>query len=178
MMLIQVQLLVDCSDGELARWRGRTGASGIYLDRLGHYVTDAGLAIAVGVHADGGLGSPHRWTTLGLLTGVLVLVTKAETDLVHAARANAGLSPARDDAETARPRVSLLARLRRLVAHFPFNRALLALEMSLLAAIAAGSDAVVGTDLGMRVLTATLLVVAGIVTVAHLASVLASGRLR
>ena len=178
MALIQVQLLVDCSDGELARWRGRTGASGIYLDRLGHYVTDAGLAIAVGVHADGGLGSAHRWTTLGLLTGVLVLVTKAETDLVHAARANAGLSPARDDAETARPRVSLLARLRRLVAHFPFNRALLALEMSLLAAVAAGSDAVVGTDLGMRVLTATLLVVAGIVTVAHLASVLASGRLR
>jgi len=177
-VLIQLQLLVDCSDGELARWRRKTGASGIYLDRLGHYVTDAGLAIAVGVHADGGLGSSHRWTTVGLLTGVLVLVTKAETDLVHAARASAGLPPARDDAETAAPRVSLLARLRRLVAHFPFNRALLALEMTLLAMAAAAVDAVADTDLAMRVLTATLAVIAGIVIVAHLASVLASGRLR
>jgi hypothetical protein len=183
-VLIQVQLLVDCSDGELARWRRGpggvpgTGASGIYLDRLGHYVTDAGLAIAVGVHADGGLGSAHRWTTLGLLTGVLVLVTKAETDLVHAARASAGMPRARDDAETAAPRVSLLARLRRLVAHFPFNRALLALEMTLLAILAAVADAIADTDLGMKVLTATLAIIAGIVIVAHLASVLASGRLR
>jgi phosphatidylglycerophosphate synthase len=183
MLLIQVQLLVDCSDGELARWRRHngsrdTGASGIYLDRLGHYVTDAGLAIAVGVHADGGLGAAHRWTTLGLCTGVLVLVTKAETDLVHAARASAGLLPARDDAATATPHASLLRRLRRLAYRFPFNRALLAFEMTVLATVAALASAIAGSDLGMQVLTATLLGVAGFVTVAHLASVLASGRMR
>jgi phosphatidylglycerophosphate synthase len=183
MLLIQVQLLVDCSDGELARWRRRngspeTGARGIYLDRLGHYVTDAGLAIAVGVHADGGLGSAHRWTTLGLCTGVLVLVTKAETDLVQAARASAGLPPARDDVATATPQVSLLRRLRRIVARFPFNRALLAFEMTVLATVAGAVSAGAGTDLGMKVLAGTLLGIAGFVTLAHLASVLASGRLR
>ena len=183
MVLIQLQLLVDCSDGELARWRRHlgsqaTGASGIYLDRLGHYVTDAGLAIAVGVHADGGLGSAHRWTTLGLCAGVLVLVTKAETDLVHAARASAGLLPARDDAATATPQVSLLRRLRGIVYRFPFNRALLAFEMTVLATVAAVASAVADTDLGMQVLTGTLLGIAGFVTLAHLASVLASGRLR
>jgi len=183
MLLIQVQLLVDCSDGELARWRRHqgsraTGARGIYLDRLGHYVTDAGLAIAVGVHADGGLGSPHRWTTLSLCAGVLVLVTKAETDLVQAARASAGLLPAPDDAATATPQVSLLRRMRRLVARFPFNRALLAFEMTVLATVASVVSAAAGSDLGMKVLTATLLGIAAFVTLAHLASVLASGRLR
>src|SRR4051794_38562424 len=30
--LIQVQLLCDCCDGELARWRGTSGPRGIYLD--------------------------------------------------------------------------------------------------------------------------------------------------
>lgn len=183
MGLIQLQLLVDCSDGELARWRRHqgsqaTGARGIYLDRLGHYVTDAGLAIAVGVHADGGLGAAHRWTTLGLCAGVLVLVTKAETDLAQAARASAGLPPARDDAATATPQVSLLRRLRRIVYRFPFNRALLALEMTILATVAAVASAAAGSDLGMKALTGTLLGIAGFVSLAHLASVLASGRLR
>jgi phosphatidylglycerophosphate synthase len=54
-VLIQLQGTLDCTDGELARWRGQSSAVGIYVDRLGHYVTDAGLAVAVGVHADGGL---------------------------------------------------------------------------------------------------------------------------
>lgn len=183
MVLIQVQLLVDCSDGELARWRRHhgahaSGARGIYLDRLGHYVTDAGLAIAVGVHADGGLGAAHRWTTLGLCTGVLVLVTKAETDLVQAARASAGLPPAPDDVATATPQVSLLRRLRRVAYRFPFNRALLAFEMTVLATVAAAASAAGGSDLGMKVLTATLLGIAGFVAFAHLLSVVASGRLR
>ena len=32
-LLIQCQLLLDCSDGELARWRGVSSPAGIYLDR-------------------------------------------------------------------------------------------------------------------------------------------------
>ena len=39
-LLIQGQILLDCSDGELARWRQQFSAKGIYLDRLGHYVTE------------------------------------------------------------------------------------------------------------------------------------------
>src|SRR5215213_4649435 len=45
-VLIQVQILLDCSDGELARWRGQSSPVGIYLDRFGHWVTEAGLPIA------------------------------------------------------------------------------------------------------------------------------------
>src|SRR5581483_2472493 len=86
-VLIQLQGLVDCMDGELARWRRQFAPVGIYADRIAHYVTDAGLAVAVGVRADGGFGSMNGWTMVGLCAGFVVLVTKAETDLVHTARA-------------------------------------------------------------------------------------------
>jgi phosphatidylglycerophosphate synthase len=178
LLLVQLQELLDCSDGELARWRGETGPRGIYIDRLGHYVTDASLAIAVGVHADGGLGSIAGWTSVGLATGVLVLLTKAETDLVLAARAAAGLAKVPDDAATAAPRASLLRRLRRTAMRVPFNRALLAIEMTMLVTVAAAADALVGTPVGVQVLSVTLLGVGCLVVVAHLLSVVSSGRLR
>ena len=33
-LLIQLQILLDCSDGELARWRRQFSPAGIYLDRF------------------------------------------------------------------------------------------------------------------------------------------------
>jgi phosphatidylglycerophosphate synthase len=177
-LLVQAQLLVDCSDGELARWRGATGATGIYVDRLAHYVTDAGLVVAVGVHADGGFGSIAGWTTLGLAAGLLALLSKAETDLVHASRAASGLPPAPDDASTAAPRRSLLRRLRRLATTLPVNRALLAIELSVLVLVASIADSATATFDATRVLTIALVAIAGYVVVGHLASIVSSGRLR
>jgi phosphatidylglycerophosphate synthase len=177
-VLVQIQGLLDCSDGELARWRRRTGPVGIYLDRLGHYVTDAGLAVAVGVHADGGLGSTGGWTTLGLCAGFLVLLTKAETDLVHVARAQSGRPPIADAADVAAPRTTGLRRLRSVARTVPFNRALLAIEMSALALVAAVVDSTRGDLAATRVLDVALLAVAGVVVVGHLLAVVASSRLR
>src|SRR3954451_9456192 len=57
--LIQVQILLDCSDGELARWRGQFSPAGIYLDRFGHYLTETLLPIALGIRGDGGWGRPR-----------------------------------------------------------------------------------------------------------------------
>ncbi len=176
--VIQVQGTLDCVDGELARWRDQRGPSGIYLDRIGHYVTDGCLAVGVGVHADGGLGAIGGWTALGLAAGFLILVTKAETDLVHVARVQSGRAPIADTAEVARPRAGLLRRLRRIAASFPFNRALLALEMTLLALTAAAVDASRGGLGATRVLDVVLLVVAVLVVVGHLAATMASDRLR
>src|SRR5215208_5173150 len=51
--LIQLQLLLDCSDGELARWLQRSSPAGVYLDRMAHYLTETALPIALGVRADG-----------------------------------------------------------------------------------------------------------------------------
>lgn len=177
-LLVQLQLLLDCSDGELARWRRSTGPTGIYVDRLGHYVTDAGLAAGLGVHADGGLGSIGGWTTLGLAAAFLVLITKAETDLVHVARAASGLSRVVDDASTAAPRRSLLRRLRSSLTRLPFNRLLLAVEMSAAALVAAVVDAAIGGHDAIRVLTGVVTAVGGVVAIGHLLGVLTSNRLR
>ncbi len=177
-LLIQLQCLADCMDGELARWRHRTGPVGIYLDRLGHYVTDAGLAVAVGVHADGGLGSIGGWTTVGLAAGFLSLLTKAETDLVHVARAQSGRGPIADTAAAAASHKSLLRRLRSLAGALPFNRALLAMELCMLAVLASVIDAIRGDLSATRVLDVALLVIAGIVVVGHLLATITSDRLR
>jgi phosphatidylglycerophosphate synthase len=176
---IQLQQLLDCSDGELARWRRQTGPVGIYIDRIAHYVTDAGMAAAVGVCAAGGPSQLNGWTTIGLGTGMLVLLTKAETDLVHVARAAAGLPPVADTAAVAAPRrTGLVATGRQVAGYFRFNRALLAIEMSFLALLAGVGDALAGTRLGFRTLDVALLVIASIVAVGHLLSILSSSKLR
>jgi phosphatidylglycerophosphate synthase len=177
-LLIQLQGYLDCVDGELARWRGSTGPLGIYLDRIAHYVTDAGLVAAVGVHADGGLGQIGGWTTLGLAAAFLVLISKSETDLVHTSRALSGRLPAADTVSVAVPRAGLVRRLRRIARTVPFNRALLAMELTFLALTAAIVDAGRGGLSATRVLDVVLLAVAGVVVVGHLASIITSDRMR
>lgn len=177
-VLIQLQGYLDCVDGELARWHGKTSPLGIYLDRIAHYVTDAGLVAAVGVHADGGLGSIGGWTTVGLAGAFLVLISKAETDLVHTARALSGRPPVSDTVSVAVPHAGVVRRLRRIARAVPFNRALLAMELTFLAFIASVIDAFRGGLTAMQVLDVALLVVAAIVVVGHLASIITSDRMK
>ena len=176
--LIQAQILFDCSDGELARWTGRTSPAGVYLDRLGHYLTEAALPIALGVRADGGWDSLGGWTTVGLVVAVLVLLVKSETVLVHVARSEAGLPPVQDTAGVASPRLGLLARLRRMAGRLPFFRAFVAMEATFLALLAAVVDAVAGDLSGTRTLVLVLVPVAVVTVVGHLLAILTSSRLR
>src|SRR3954463_13534517 len=98
-VLIQLQILLDCSDGELARWLDRRSPAGVYLDRIGHWLTEAALPIALGLRAGG-----DTYTTVGLVTAVLVRTVKGESALVTVARAESGLPPASDVAAVAAPR--------------------------------------------------------------------------
>lgn len=36
----QLQMLWDCCDGEVARWRQTSSPKGVFLDRVGHYTTE------------------------------------------------------------------------------------------------------------------------------------------
>ena len=45
----QLQLLLDCCDGEVARWRRTFSPKGPYLDALAHYSTEAALPAALGI---------------------------------------------------------------------------------------------------------------------------------
>jgi len=162
-LLIQLQILLDCSDGEVARWQGRSSPRGIYLDRIGHYVTEAGLPIALGIRADE--------VTLGLVVAVLVLLIKSETALVFLARAESGKPPAEDRREVAAPRGGVLRSLRQAFRFVPFYRAFVAMEFTLLALIAEIADL---TD----ELLVVLIPVAAITALGHLAAILTSDRLR
>jgi phosphatidylglycerophosphate synthase len=176
-VLIQAQLLFDCCDGEVARWRGRFSPTGVYLDGIGHYSTDAALAIALGVRADGGWSSLGGWTTLGLLIAVLVLFLKSESHLVEVARAHSGRPPHDAPAAASAPRSGALRRLRQAVRFVPFFRAFLAIEATMLALAAALVDAFAGDLSGTRVLLVAL-VPLGLVTVGgHLIAILSSKRL-
>ena len=177
-LLIQLQLLLDCSDGELARVRGETSPAGIYLDRIAHYFTEAALPIGLGVRADGGWDSLGGWTTLGLVVAVMVVLIKSETVLVNVARAEFGRPKAVDAEAVAAPRGGLLRSLRGALTRFPFFRAFVAVEASLLAFAAAIADAAAGDERGSRVLLIALLPVGAITLAGHLVAILASDRLR
>lgn len=173
--LIQVYLLLDCTDGEVARWRRTTSTRGAYLDRVGHYVVEASLMAGLGARASD--WAEPAWVIVGLGAAVFVLVAKAETDLVDVARHHAGLGPVSDDAAVmVEPR---MAAGRRLASYLPVHRIVHAVEASLLIVAAAVADAVAGSgSLAVtRGLTVAMASVAGLVAVLHLVSVLTSRRL-
>src|SRR3954470_20326056 len=147
-LLAQVQLLVDCCDGEVARWRGTSSPTGIFLDRLAHHVTDAALAIGLGIRADGGWGSLGGWTTVGCLIAIMGLLIKAETMLVPLSRAASGREAAPDTHAAAAPRGGALRRARRIAGLVPFFRALVTMETTLLALAAGIVDALAGDLVG------------------------------
>lgn len=177
-LLIQAQLLFDCSDGEVARWRRHSSPVGVYLDRIGHYSTEAALPIALGVKADGGWTSIGGWTTLGLVCAVLHLLNKAETDLVHVARAYAGLPLVQDATGTSRPRGGLLALVRGVLRFVPFFRAFVAVEFSFLVLAAALVDVLLGDLAGSRGLVVALVPIGVVIAGGHLLGVLTSSRLK
>jgi phosphatidylglycerophosphate synthase len=178
-LLGQLQMLWDCCDGEVARWRQSFSPTGFFLDKLGHTVAESAIPLALGVRADGGLDSLGGWTTLGALLAVLVLVNKSLNDAVHIARAANDLPRLQDRAEEAAPRVSSVARLRSLARFVSFHRVFHSVEMTLLALVAAVVDAASGGGLdATRVLVAVLVPVAGVTVLGHLAAILTSSRLR
>ena len=176
LLLIQLQLLLDCVAGEIARWRRTCSPAGIYLDRIGHYTTDAALVIALGVRVDGGLTSIDGWTTLGLAAGVLVLMSKAETDLVHVSRALTGVPPLAD--RGVRMRRGAVSSLRQVARYLPFNRALLAQEFSMLAVVAGLVDGLLGDLTGSRILLYAVAGISVVVAGGHLLAILKSDKLR
>ena len=177
-LLIQAQILLDCTDGELARWRRQFSPVGIYLDRFAHYFTETLLPIALGIRADGGWDEIGTYTTLGLLAAVLALLVRTESALVHVARAEAGKPVVEDTVAVAAPRVSGLARVRRALGFFPFFRAFVAVEATLLALAAALLDLAVGDLEATRVLVIALVPIAAITAAGHLLAILTSERLR
>jgi phosphatidylglycerophosphate synthase len=173
-VLIQIYLLLDCSDGELARWTNRTSITGVYLDRVGHYFAEAALLIGLGFRASEIL--PDWYTVIGFAAALGAILIKAETDLVDVARSRAGLVAATEtSAEQFQSRGLGLAR--KAAAALKFHRVVQAVELSVLVVIAALWDAFSGGLAATRVLVVACVVVAVLQMILHLISILMSRRL-
>jgi phosphatidylglycerophosphate synthase len=198
-LLVQLQMLIDCCDGEVARWRRTSSPMGVYLDRVGHYVAECGIALALGIRvaAGGGFAAGPQvgaagdgwWPqllaaladpaiALGALLALGVALNKVENDLVHVARGQAGMAAMRDVEAVRAPSGGLLRGIRRVARVVPFHRVFHSVELSLVILAAALADAAFGTASVTRALLPALLLAALITLVGHLAAVLTSARLR
>jgi phosphatidylglycerophosphate synthase len=176
-ILVQLQMLLDCCDGEVARWRQTSSPVGVYLDRVGHYVAECGIAVALGIRAAGQFQLSGIWISAGLLLGLLVALNKVENDLVHVARHYAGLPQMADAKDVRTPRGGFVRGARRLAGVVPFHRVFHSVELSILVLIAAIVDLFVN-GAATKVLLAALVVAACLTLVGHLVAVLTSSRLR
>ena len=143
-VLIQLHILVDCSDGEIARWRDQISVAGIYIDRVGHYLVESLLPICFGIHLAGGVpglfDGRFGWPLIGALVAVVVLLKKSFGDLLHVARTASGWPKLSEDADLAAPRSGGLRSVRGLFRFFPFFRAFGAIEYSLILFVVATVD--------------------------------------
>jgi len=179
-ILGQTQMLIDSTDGEVARWRQTMSPTGIFLDKIAHYTTEAFIAIALGVRAAGGFGSnaDTGWILVGALLAVVLLLNKSLNDFVHVARAQSGLARVSESAEVSAPRPGLVANLRRVARYVPFHKLFHSIEMTLFALVAAVIDVFVGDLIATRVLVAALLICAIPATIGHAIAILSSNRLK
>lgn len=180
-LLGQLQMLWDCCDGEVARWRQTTSPKGVFIDRVGHYTAEGLIPIALGLRAAGfpdagWLDTP--WPFIGALLSVIVLYNKSLNDMVHVSRAYNGLPRLEEKAEVSAPRRTGLRLVRSAARFVPFHRAYHSVELTLLALVAAVVDTALGDLAATRVLVAALAVLGVVTIVGHLASILSSSRLR
>ncbi|GAA2964934.1 CDP-alcohol phosphatidyltransferase family protein [Glutamicibacter bergerei] len=186
-ILSQVQLYFDCSDGEVARWRGTQSPRGIFIDMVGHHTTEALIPIALGyrvfVELSASTANPSQaWPTLfmGGCLAVLLVLNRSQSLMVHAARGMAGLGKLPDTADARSiPVTSLVGRLRSLARFVPFHRMLHAVELSLVILACAIISALVGVPgIAEKWMIWILLPATVLVNVGHFIANMASTRLK
>ena len=181
LVLGQLQMLVDCCDGEVARWHDSKSPAGIFLDKVGHYTTEALIPIVLGIRAAGWplhFPDAFAWTTAGFALALVIVLNKALNDMVHVARANAGLPKLSDRKGEAGPSQRLIARLRRLARFVPFHRLYHSVELTILAFVVAIVGLFLPAHLADRGLLLILLPLAVLALVGHFVAIMASKRVR
>lgn len=178
-LMVQLYLLLDCVDGEVARWKKQFSMGGVYLDRVGAYLCDAALLVGFGLRAADLWGDGRidwLWAFLGTLAALGAIMIKAESDLVGVARHQSGLPPVKEEASELRS--SGMALARKAAAALKFHRLVLGIEASFLIVALAVVDTVRGDLFFSRLGVAVLAGIAVLQTLLHLVSILASSRLK
>lgn len=183
--LTQVQMLLDCIDGEVARSRGTTSPAGVFLDQLGHFLAEGSIALFIGLRAamllqDSGADDVHVWMAVsgGALLLAGVWLNKALNQMVVVARALSGL-PATVPAAAGLGEPSLTGRIRSLFRFFPVHRIFHSVDLTLvvLAASLITLTGVPGATV-FRALLAALVAVIWVVVAGHTLAIWKSPKLR
>ena len=181
LILGQLQMLVDCCDGEVARWRNTRSPSGVFLDKVGHYSTEALIPIALGIRAAGWpleFPADFAWTTAGFALALVIVLNKALNDMVHVARANSGLEKLSDHKSESEPNQPIIARLRRLARFVPFHRLYHSVELTMIVFAAAVVGLFLPPLAAERVLLLALVPLSVLALGGHFVAIMASKRVR
>ena len=171
LVLSHLQMLIDCCDGEVARWRETKSPMGIFLDKLGHYVAEGLIPICFGLRL---AEWPRESITnsifpfLGALLAILVIVNKGLNDAVHVARAFSGLPKIQDKSGINMPTKGILRKARKVFNFIPAQRMFHSVEFTMYVAIFGTLNESLEIALGIALF----------VTVGHIAAIVSSAKLR
>ena len=171
LVLSHLQMLIDCCDGEVARWRETKSPMGIFLDKLGHYVAEGLIPICFGLRlADWPRESITNsiFPFLGALLAILVIVNKGLNDAVHVARAFSGLPKIQDKSGINMPTKGILRKARKVFNFIPAQRMFHSVEFTMYVAIFGTLNESLEIALGIALF----------VTVGHIAAIVSSAKLR
>lgn len=182
LILGQLQMLIDCSDGEVARWRKTKSPAGHFLDAVGHYTTEALIPLALGLRAAGFADNSRpidwMWVALGAFLSIVIILNKVLNDLVRVARAMSDLPKLADAKGANAPRPGMVAKLRRMARFVPFHRIYHSVELTIIAFIAAVVGLAVGELFVSQILVTVLLPLSVLAIIGHFVAIMTSSRVR
>ena len=182
LVLGQLQMLIDCCDGEVARWRKTKSPAGHFLDAVGHYTTEALIPLALGLRAAGFADNSRpinwMWVALGAFLAIVIILNKVLNDLVRVARAMSDLPKLADAKGANAPRPGMVAKLRRMARFVPFHRIYHSVELTIIAFIAMLIGLIIGQLLVSQILVAILLPLSILAIVGHFVAIMTSSRVR
>lgn len=171
LFLSQLQMLIDCCDGEVARWRDTKSPMGIFLDKLGHYLAEGLLPLCLGLRLVGWPTEPVTdsiYPYLGALLAILIILNKALNDAVHVARAFSGLGKIQDTKGSNLPTQGALRSIRKVFNYLPAQRIFHSIEFTILITIFGSFSQVLTIALGIAIF----------VTLGHITAIVTSSKLR
>ena len=182
LILGQLQMLIDCCDGEVARWRKTKSPAGHFLDAVGHYTTEALIPLALGLRAAGFADNSRpidwMWVALGAFLSIVIILNKVLNDLVRVARAMSDMPKLADAKGANAPRPGMVAKLRRMARFVPFHRIYHSVELTIIAYLAMLVGIFVGQLLVSQVLVAVLLPLSVLAIIGHFVAIMTSSRVR
>ena len=171
LFLSHLQMLIDCCDGEVARWRETKSPMGIFLDKLGHYLAEGLIPICFGLRLANWPNEPITnliFPFLGALLAILVIVNKGLNDAVHVARAFSGLPKIQDEAGINLPVKGILRKIRKVFNFIPAQRMFHSIEFTMYIAIFGTFNESLEIALAISLF----------VTIGHIAAIVSSAKLR